>query len=265
MKELYTHYIITRFNIVQNWLVECNSRMRKSTIQTPEWLLERFRLFEKYCFPSVRNQTCKDFVWLVLFDDKTPKSFITRIFAYQKQFPSFTPLFLEQNSDEEIFVRKYIRFNTNTEYLITTRLDSDDIINDKYVEWIQNHFKEQKDIIINYERGYQYDAIHKLLYSYLADSNHFFSRIEYFDKNALPQTVIGLDHTKLKELPYSSYREDNPLWIEVVHSCNVANSVIQSSPIWKPSGGFGTMINIDIIQTAVQYFLLLYKRLKNDD
>lgn len=260
MKEqIFTHYIITRFNIVQNWLVECNSRMRQSTIQTQEWLLKRFTLFEKYCFPSVMNQTCDNFVWLVLFDEGTPQEFMSRISSFQRQLPCFIPLFLSQNCNEEMCVRKHIQSNINTKFLITTRLDSDDIISDRYVEWIQNHFKEQNDIIINYERGYQYDMIHKLLYSYLAESNHFFSRIERLNTNVLPQTVIGLDHTKLRNLPYSSFFEDEPLWIEVVHSCNVANSIISSSPIWKQTGSFGVKIKIDRIQTAIQYLSSFFK------
>ena len=79
------HFILTRFNL-RIWRQDKHG----SAVRTREWLEHRFGLFEKYCLPSIANQTCKDFEWVVLFDDKTPDEFRNRISEYHV-LPSVGP------------------------------------------------------------------------------------------------------------------------------------------------------------------------------
>lgn len=56
------HFIATRFNLkIEEW----NTAKDGSVVLTEKWLEERFNLFEKYCFPSVANQSIKNFYWLI--------------------------------------------------------------------------------------------------------------------------------------------------------------------------------------------------------
>lgn len=64
------HFILTRFN-----LLIFNKNKEGKKVRTIKWLEHRFMLFEKYCLPSVKNQTCQDFQWIVLFDSSTPERF----------------------------------------------------------------------------------------------------------------------------------------------------------------------------------------------
>ena len=52
-------------------------------------------LFEQYCLPSIANQTCKEFEWIVLFDSKTPDIFKERIRELQEKCLQLKPVFVE--------------------------------------------------------------------------------------------------------------------------------------------------------------------------
>ena len=45
------------------------TRDNKKIVSNPnEWMDHRFIVFDSYCFPSVINQTCKNFKWLLFYD-----------------------------------------------------------------------------------------------------------------------------------------------------------------------------------------------------
>lgn len=52
------HFILTRFNLLL-W----NKAKDGQMVRTTKWLEHRFSLFENYCIPSIKNQTCQDFEW----------------------------------------------------------------------------------------------------------------------------------------------------------------------------------------------------------
>lgn len=196
----FTHYLITRFNIVQEWFFHSTAENRRTAIQTPEWLQQRFMLFESYCLPSVMQQRNVDFQWLVLFNSETPDEYKEKIEAYERLFPAFTPLYLQPYADEAAFVRSYIRLHTTTPYLITTRMDNDDMLHQDYLATIQQAFSKQQDVVINYKTGLQYDLLEQVMYRWDYDANHYFSRIESLAGNV--STVIGFAHDEIQNLNY---------------------------------------------------------------
>ena len=104
-------------------------------MRTPEWLEHRFLLFERYCLPSIKSQTCKDFEWIVLFDNETPEHYKDKIVGYQKECPQLVPVFVKQESGRrfaQIF-RNTVVQRLNAERVITTYLDNDDALNVRFV------------------------------------------------------------------------------------------------------------------------------------
>ena len=89
-QKILQHFILTRFNLLL-W----NKDKKGSKVRTVKWLEHRFTLFEKYCLPSVKNQTCQDFEWIVLLDSSTPEKYKAKIADYQKECPQFIPVFVE--------------------------------------------------------------------------------------------------------------------------------------------------------------------------
>lgn len=72
-KELHL-FFLTRFNILL-WQKDKEG----SPVRTKKWLNHRFSLFEKYCLPSIKNQTCQDFEWIVLLDSTTPEIYKSKM------------------------------------------------------------------------------------------------------------------------------------------------------------------------------------------
>ncbi|MCB6551486.1 putative rhamnosyl transferase, partial [Parabacteroides distasonis] len=72
--------------------------MRKDSVDflfSDSYLNERYSIFENTCFSSMCNQKNKDFIWLVFFDKRTPKSFVHRNEQLQKLCKNFKPIYVD--------------------------------------------------------------------------------------------------------------------------------------------------------------------------
>ena len=99
------HFILTRFNIFL-W----NRDKKGNTVRDSDWQEHRFTLFERYCLPSIIHQTCQNFEWIVLFDEKTPIDYKRKISEYQNVCPQLIPVFIGSNKGyyfATIFIKKY--------------------------------------------------------------------------------------------------------------------------------------------------------------
>src|SRR5438105_5292995 len=63
------HIFLIRFNVTDP---------KYSNRLTPEWLENRFELFESFCLPSLIGQSNQNFSTYIYFDSKTPATFIAR-------------------------------------------------------------------------------------------------------------------------------------------------------------------------------------------
>ena len=184
------HFLITRFNIVQDWYKTANRN--NTPIQTNDWLIERFQLFETYCLPSVVNQSNLNFTWLVLFNLETPEYFKQKIAGYATKYSIFTPLFLEPYGNEAALLEKTITsLAENVQHVITTRLDNDDMIREDYIQMIQETYDpKQKDVFLNYGSGFQYDLYNGVIYAYNNFSmSHYVSRVSAYSP---PSTMVNV-------------------------------------------------------------------------
>ncbi len=68
------------------------------------WMQHRFRMFEDFCYPSVRAQTNTNFTWLVLFDASTPEKYKERI-AQFAAWKRFVPCYVDEIMTIESFAR----------------------------------------------------------------------------------------------------------------------------------------------------------------
>ncbi|MDL2214702.1 putative rhamnosyl transferase [Dysgonomonas sp. OttesenSCG-928-M03] len=225
------HFIITQFNL-RLW---SKDKLNRSTV-TEEWLANRFVLFEKYCLPSILNQVSKDFIWLCLFDENTPKQYIEKVNSYRKLCPQLTPCYLndEETSDWLEYTKRVMRsYLTNDDkYIITTNLDNDDSIHSGMVNFICEHVDKNQpdgDILYSFNYGYQYftdlDVILKMVYPH----NHFLSLVE---KNTPDfKTIKVLPHAKARKYYKTIDIKNEPYWIEFVHRSNVNNDLRITSRI----------------------------------
>ncbi|HWT75555.1 MAG TPA: glycosyltransferase [Mobilitalea sp.] len=220
------HYIITAFNLPKAERLDKNG----NPTLTPEYMKERFRLFEQFCFPSVYGQTNHNFTWLILFSDRTDRKYHKKIKQYCDIMPNLVPLFLK---DETAFrwrdyITEYIRADTDAEYCITSRIDNDDSYNITYVERVQNAVREGKlkRAFLSFPFGLRYSTSYKIaFYSKPIIYNHFISLILPMDRDF--KIVYFCDHTLLSEtgIPVIEAEIDQMMWLEVIHNTNAINNV----------------------------------------
>lgn len=217
------HFILTRFNI-RLW------RQDKSgnAVRTREWLENRCDLFEKYCLPSIAHQTCKDFQWIVLFDDKTPDEFRDRIRGYQVRCPQLLPVFVTPDNGRDFgkVFRSVVLEHLSCGRIITTYLDNDDALDIHFVEDLQQRSTDLADgTFVYYANGYQYFTEFGLLLGIKYKRNHFVSVIEAGSPETL-KTIFGYgSHYYIDKIPGAAieYVKGRPLWCEVIHLRNMGN------------------------------------------
>lgn len=263
----YKHFVVTLFNL-QLW---DKDKQDKST-RTEDYLNKRFKLFELYCLPSLASQSCKDFIWLCLFDNNTPIKYKERINTYTKICPQFTACYLTKEDAKILFssesqlenpLVKYITpyLNNDIDYIITTNIDNDDVFLCDAVQCIQKSFIEhQCSGIYSMNLGMQffprYNAILKMKYPH----NHFLTLVESTKYNFY--TITHYSHTKARKLFQTIDIFEKPFWIEVVHDSNVNNDLritsrIKYRFISKPFSlrNYGIAIDItsiDLIKSHIQ-------------
>jgi hypothetical protein len=226
--ESISHFLLTRFNL-KLWQQDKNGEKTHSNA----WLAERFRLFETYCLPAVATQTCKNFRWIVLFDNDTPDIYKQKINLYKIRCEQFVPLFLNEDEapDYVIFLNKQIKQLAvdNCRYIISTRLDNDDAINVNYIAQIQNIVRTQNienEFCLSFKWGLQYFEKWNFAVKIKFPNNHFISLIEPNKVNHKLQNVYEIEHLKVKHFckVININNKDNA-WLEIVHSSNASNDV----------------------------------------
>jgi hypothetical protein len=188
--------------------------------KTPsQWMKERFELFEA-TRESVLSQD-GDFEWVISFDERTPKSYIDKV-----------------QTDERIVItyvdcREYFDIEpvTDAEWVITSRIDNDDLYIPGFVKAIQDNFSPQVMVIdIDY---YQLDLRdgQKYTSARTTATSPFISLIEPASR---VKTVYCRPHNKLRDgYPVEDGKKAIPavklrdiLAYMVIHDDNMANKIV---------------------------------------
>lgn len=217
------HFILTRFNLLL-W----NKDKENRKVRSKEWLEHRFLLFEKYCLPSIKSQTCQDFEWIVLFDSMTPDCFKERIEGYLRECPQMIPIYVKPENGRcfaEIFRFEIVK-RLCAQRVVSTYLDNDDALNVRFVEDVQQRVASLKDkTFVFYDDGYQLYTDYNYMMQIHYLKNHFVSVVE--DGN--PSNVRGIygygSHyyiNKIKGVKIEHIKSQ-PLWCEVIHEKNMQN------------------------------------------
>ncbi len=222
------HYLITPWNIDN---------------LDPEWLTERHQLFEQYCLPSVQSQTNKNFEWVLIADAHTPDIFKSKINAYPAEviyfdFEDFDLKLPEKalrhirweawrgvNLEYAIAppLRDYIG-TLDTDYVITSRLDSDDAISTNHIAKIQKYVTDEwgdgDRFWLNLVRGWK--LCEGSVYPSNGLKNPYISFVEPPD-NLL--TAYQVSHYEADATGHriKQVRDGEPTWMQVIHGGNLMN------------------------------------------
>ena len=210
MKE-FKHVILTRYN----W-DNATQDFYETHPNPKEWMKERYELF-KATRESVLSQGV-DFDWIIAFDKNTPPSYIKKVCSAPNMFPVFND------------VRELV-FDYPEPFIITTRLDNDDIYLSGALQSIQDAFKPLTMVIdIDY---YQFDLESGKMYTSERPgaNSPFLSLVE---QSKYVKTCYCRPHSKLPSgypakdglREVHSVKINKPLALMVIHGNNVANKII---------------------------------------
>ncbi|WP_339916365.1 glycosyltransferase [Yeosuana marina] len=220
--EHFKHIIITRFNLSERWKVDKS----KNLVLDDEWLNDRYKLFVDFCFPSIKNQTCQNFEWWVYFDIKLGKKHKAINEKWNKEYPNFIPKYENSYNDFEANMPKDIHqmiIAKNIRWVITTRLDNDDVFANDSIEKIQKIENFQEMSLLEFPLGYTLNLGDKsILRKKTEYLNPFISLVEKVYPDALIKSVYFNQHNKWEEVE-KKVISDIPQWIQIIHDKNISN------------------------------------------
>jgi len=240
----FSHFIITQFNL-KNFPLSDNN----DSVTWLKWTRSRVELFKEFCLPSIKNQTCKAFTWLLYFDVDTPQEFNEFLnelnslsfieICYSKGYEDFNLIYTDE-------VKK--RVGKSVKWIITTRIDNDDCLHKDAIKIIQNKFVEKHKFLISLASGYVLNISDRTLSHYFYPMSPFLSLIETTDNEI--GGVFEKAHAEWDSLHISISKEiwlncfnkkarksqiilNGPLWVQTVHGGNISNSFYRGFPVLK--------------------------------
>lgn len=217
-KPSFKHLILTRFNVPSKIPIFQKDQYARPVCDSA-WMDHRFEIFERYCLPSMREQSCQNFEWCVFLDPLTEDRYKHRILSLQKSYPKLTPVFLNKTT-----IRKSAQvFAGSAPYLISTRLDSDDALHREAVALIQSRFCAQDFEFVNLEKGYRYDVEQNLLYAHEDNLGHFMSLIEKNEGEI--RSVYLASHHEVNQWGRVQQVSGGRYWLETCHERTMTRRV----------------------------------------
>ena len=139
------HVIITRF-MIEFWPL---GGFQQKIYQI-DYIKNGIRVMKKYLLPSLENQSCKKFIWVLKLGDKANISYIESLLELNYSFES--KIINEKN------IKNYLRNITKGfDILITTRIDYDDRIYYDAVNDVRKTINSNKPMLLyGYNRGLYY-------------------------------------------------------------------------------------------------------------
>ena len=216
---MFYHFLITRFNLKNpDWDVTKNNEI----LLDEKWMDERLELFSNYCFPSVINQTNKNFKWLLFFDSSTSQKYRNKIANIIDNNPQILIFYIDGMPKFQEAILEFLKINAaDKEFLITSRIDNDDCIHKDFINEIQKQFNKQDFLAIDNINGYTMQVEPTFI---LGKKEHIFNPfISLIERNHNPKTVWHYVHNMWKKEPRLIHLSEKRLWLSIIHGKNKVN------------------------------------------
>lgn len=226
------------------------------------WLEYRFSLFYKYTYPSVINQTDKEFYWYVCFDINTPKNFLSRFKKNDKK-KAFKVIISEYYDIGNRIKRKLYQSFNDDDIIISLRLDSDDSLSPVFIytlKCIAFRFPTYEGY--NFNNGFIVSLKNGVIFKKSFYSNPFYSLKENL-RNFKSVYVVSHHLLGSKYVTKNIFMEG--IWFQNIHDSNLLNT-IKGYPIFNYNGIPDSIkklyIKPNYLLIIIWYFLVLIKKVK---
>jgi hypothetical protein len=209
----FKHIVITRF-----WFRKSAVGRDSGPRPEPAWFEGRRDLFKTYCLPSVVGQSTQNFTWHIYFDECMPVEYLDEIRRLISPYPNFQVRTLKAYEASLIQQDLLADIKGKTNYLLTTRLDTDDGWHRNFVKWLQSSVGDGQREFLNFPVGII--AYKNRLYLYRHHSNAFISLLEPTEN---PLTVLCAPHEQLSRFAPIRQLDSWPAFLQVIHGQNLSN------------------------------------------
>jgi hypothetical protein len=190
------------------------------------WLFYRYEIFQNTVFQSIKNQTTQNFIWHIFIDSELTNIIKYKIYNLFKSHKNYRVHEVDDYSEISGHTEKLL--SNSSKYLITTRIDDDDLLHTTAIELIQEmaceYIDKFKISIVAFKNGIEYlpgdDLARFSKYESLALGLSLFDfsddkkiSVTDFSHNTIRQT----SSEKFKELNFISIEKDFPLFIYTKH------------------------------------------------
>ncbi len=210
---MFKHYIITRFN------EGVYGPEPRTPIPPDAWMDHRLSLFTTFTFASIAEQTCQNFTWLILMDERTPDRYLREIESFR--YPNLELIFSTRPGSKWSQI-----LEPGDHDLITTRLDNDDAFHRDVIASIQQTYlaerrKRTKPWVIVLPLGLIMDLASQELWV----MEYWLNNCPTLVGNADGKTVYQWQHDAIPEAVDRCYLKDKPYWLQIVHAHNLQNGL----------------------------------------
>lgn len=233
------HAVLTRFNL--------------GTPADVPWLEHRIRLFERFCLPSLRSQSCQDFVWLIFCDAATREPWRSRLLAYASANTRLVwvpygsgDVYRTQESDCYAAAVQEL-LSGDEAFVLTTRCDNDDAVSSDFVETLQEALRPGTDReFLNLFDGYVWHQ-GSVSPAYMW-SNSFLSYLEPVTAAGPVLTVMHVKHPNAStSAPVRDFSDGWRYWLQVCHDRNLINRPgPHTYGIWQPERELESRFVVDL-------------------
>ena len=197
------HLVMTKFLIDYFFKNDFPKRM-----YTKEYVLNGIRVMKNYLFPSLENQSCKKFKWILMLGDKANITYIKTLLNFNN---SFEMDIVYNNS-----IKSYVQnISKGYDVLITSRIDYDDRIYYDAVNDVRKFINNKKPMFIfGYNRGVLFYENDKKYYDFDYNFNNegalgiFLSLIVVLDKVNDTYNIYEIGaHTVVRKMLLNYYKK----------------------------------------------------------
>jgi Putative rhamnosyl transferase len=204
------HFLLTRWNLPRS--------LHYSSLELvadPRWQARRRELFGRYCLPSVARQTARDFTWLFFVYRKVMSKADLEWLQAQDERLHIVSVEDHESSGVPEAREAVSRLASDEDWVITTRLDSDDVLHRDHLRKVRVDFIGERKVV-EFSQGYYYDILVDDLREVRETQNAFVSVLE--PRDGL-KTAWAWPHHKIGEANEIFYL-DEAGWIALVHDQN---------------------------------------------
>ncbi len=209
-----SHGIITRFGI---------------GVFDETWFEHRFLLFQSLVLPSIRNQTRRDFVWLICIGVDTLASVEERLHELVRDIDN--AVLLKMSGFEHRKCVNYLRDISPPEkstHIITTRLDDDDALQFDFVKKVSEFYDSiapaaggDEGTVLTFTSGYLLNLVDGTIRRQVRDN--VTAGLTLIAPRKFDGSIHSRTHSKIHEYAkargfgYVRLETDNPMWIYTRH------------------------------------------------